>query len=194
MRSSINDVTVIGGEGQGFCVDITKTLKIKSVIMEEGGQKLRAVVYGRPLTGVLSNIINQLSIAVKLKHRAKLGYNERAHLTIYICSLYQLFVITLNLFVLMSIPLEHIQIQHTILFLCDIRKFVKFQSIFGLNTIILHYIITLYCISISRYFSFNKSLSTLQFGLRDQSYVTVLFDFRHFSLGNMLTLWQYLKI
>ena len=38
--SSIYDVTVIGGGGQGFCDNSTKTLVIKRVTIGGGGQKL----------------------------------------------------------------------------------------------------------------------------------------------------------
>ena len=43
--SSINDVTVFGGGGQGFCDGSTKALVIKSVTMGEGagGQKLSKI-------------------------------------------------------------------------------------------------------------------------------------------------------
>ncbi len=51
---SINDVTALGGRGyQGFCDNSTKVLLIKSVTMGGGGvenyEKLRDVIYGRPL-------------------------------------------------------------------------------------------------------------------------------------------------
>jgi hypothetical protein len=36
--SSINDVTVIGGGGEGFCNNSIKALVIKSVTMRGGGQ------------------------------------------------------------------------------------------------------------------------------------------------------------
>ena len=43
MGSSINDVTVLGGWGQGFCDDSAKTLEIKYVTMGAGGQKLSKI-------------------------------------------------------------------------------------------------------------------------------------------------------
>ena len=53
--SYINDVTVSGEEGQGFCDDTTKALVIKSVMRGGDGQggvknypKWRDVIYGRP--------------------------------------------------------------------------------------------------------------------------------------------------
>ena len=65
--SSINDVTVLGGGGQGFCDNSSKSLVIKRVTIGGGGvrncPKLRDVIYGRPLrvpkrdfsTGVVHN-------------------------------------------------------------------------------------------------------------------------------------------
>ena len=53
MVSSINDVTVLGGRGQGFCDDSTKAFTIKLVTMGGGSEivpKLRDVIYGRPLS------------------------------------------------------------------------------------------------------------------------------------------------
>ena len=51
MGSSINDVTVLGGWGQGFCDDSTKASVIKRVTIGEGGSKIVQidVIYGRPL-------------------------------------------------------------------------------------------------------------------------------------------------
>ena len=40
MGSSINDVTVLGGWGQGFCDDSTKASVIKRVTIGEGGSKI----------------------------------------------------------------------------------------------------------------------------------------------------------
>ena len=45
----VDDVTVIvNGGGQGFCIDITETLLIKSATMGKG-LRLRDVIYERPL-------------------------------------------------------------------------------------------------------------------------------------------------
>ena len=58
--SSINDVTVLGGGGQGFFDDSTKALVTKRLTMGGEGvkncQKLRDVIYGRPLTKFKSNV------------------------------------------------------------------------------------------------------------------------------------------
>ena len=46
-RSSIDDVTALGGEGQGFCELNTKALVIKRIMMGEGVNscsKLRDVI------------------------------------------------------------------------------------------------------------------------------------------------------
>jgi hypothetical protein len=66
--SSINDFTVLGGGGQGFCDKSTKALVIENFTRGRGGvekcSKLRDVRYGRPLIRKREkfNLINGYSL------------------------------------------------------------------------------------------------------------------------------------